>query len=488
MALTKTTYSMIKGQPVNVFDFGAVGDGSNDDTSAIQAAIDTGLSVYFPNGIYKITGLTIEDKSDVSYFANGDAEITNVGATTTGQIFKFVGTLENIIWRGLNIVGNGVVETNNSAFGCASGQTGTNLTFKDLSIKDTIIGISLNADLAGSFQNCIIDGCHFTDIVGAVAGEGYGVHLPFAYDTMISNCVFTNVGRHDIYVPRGGKVTITNCHSINHRKDTATVSTRSAFLISRNSSSCVISNCIFDSFYDGAISIVGQSSNSYVTTNTTISNCSFRVAKNSVNVISVGEQTNISSDSVNSVIIEGCTFDIDYSEAAATVLYVYNGKNIHIRNCLIKVENMTGNYTGIQFGHNTYSPDQGDCEYVSSENCVFYAEGSSGQFRAVVSEGYLGQNVDRTITVDNTQFFTDSGISLLTWHSPSYGYVNTAVQGTGRFGDVGRSFGTAAPTAGTWLRGDIVWDIAPSSGGSIGWVCTSAGTPGTWKTFGDILA
>ena len=50
---------------VSVRDFGALGDDSNDDTSAIQAAIDSldavqGGTVFFPPGLYKITaGLTI---------------------------------------------------------------------------------------------------------------------------------------------------------------------------------------------------------------------------------------------------------------------------------------------------------------------------------------------------------------------------------------------------------------------------------------------
>ena len=43
-----------------------------------------------------------------------------------------------------------------------------------------------------------------------------------------------------------------------------------------------------------------------------------------------------------------------------------------------------------------------------------------------------------------------------------------------------------APTSGTWARGDIVWNTQPSASGNIGWVCTVAGTPGTWKTFGTI--
>jgi hypothetical protein len=38
---------------VNVKDFGAVGDGVADDTAAIQAAVNTGKDVYFPEGNYK---------------------------------------------------------------------------------------------------------------------------------------------------------------------------------------------------------------------------------------------------------------------------------------------------------------------------------------------------------------------------------------------------------------------------------------------------
>lgn len=44
----------------------------------------------------------------------------------------------------------------------------------------------------------------------------------------------------------------------------------------------------------------------------------------------------------------------------------------------------------------------------------------------------------------------------------------------------------AIPTTGTWARGEIVWNNLPSAGGKVGWVCTSGGTPGTWKAFGAI--
>ena len=61
------------------------------------------------------------------------------------------------------------------------------------------------------------------------------------------------------------------------------------------------------------------------------------------------------------------------------------------------------------------------------------------------------------------------------------------------FFDFGRFKGLAtASPAGTWTGtyevGDIAWNRAPTAGGvePIGWVCTVAGTPGTWAGFGTI--
>lgn len=47
--------------------------------------------------------------------------------------------------------------------------------------------------------------------------------------------------------------------------------------------------------------------------------------------------------------------------------------------------------------------------------------------------------------------------------------------------------GTAAPTTGTWARGDYIVNSSPAEAGSAGskywirgWWCSVAGTPGTW--------
>lgn len=59
MSLTKVSYSMINGAYANVLDFGAVGDGTTNNTAAIQAALDHCLTskqtLFFPAGYYAVT-------------------------------------------------------------------------------------------------------------------------------------------------------------------------------------------------------------------------------------------------------------------------------------------------------------------------------------------------------------------------------------------------------------------------------------------------
>jgi hypothetical protein len=49
-------------------------------------------------------------------------------------------------------------------------------------------------------------------------------------------------------------------------------------------------------------------------------------------------------------------------------------------------------------------------------------------------------------------------------------------------------WGTAAPTTGYHAPPEIVWNTAPAAGGAPGWVCVTAGTPGTWKAMASLAA
>lgn len=49
-------------------------------------------------------------------------------------------------------------------------------------------------------------------------------------------------------------------------------------------------------------------------------------------------------------------------------------------------------------------------------------------------------------------------------------------------------YGTSSPIGGTYEQGDIVWRFNPDYPYNVGWVCSAAGTPGTWVPFAQILA
>lgn len=48
--------------------------------------------------------------------------------------------------------------------------------------------------------------------------------------------------------------------------------------------------------------------------------------------------------------------------------------------------------------------------------------------------------------------------------------------------------GDAVPSNGVYKKGDIVWNTDPKPTGYVGWVCVREGSPGTWKSFGQISA
>ena len=77
MALTKATFSMINGAPINVLDFGAVADDVTDDAPAFNAALthivnSGGGSLFIPAGTYRI-------KSKITVTCNAQQHISIYG-------------------------------------------------------------------------------------------------------------------------------------------------------------------------------------------------------------------------------------------------------------------------------------------------------------------------------------------------------------------------------------------------------------------------
>ena len=153
---------MITGAPVNVRDYGAVGDGVVDDTVAIQAAIDSfggnQVNLYIPAGIYKTTAALTVLGDLATIFGDGDNSII----VPVGAINVFV-------------IGNGVDGVN---FG----------TFRDFSIA-SIDGLQIRG-----IWGRLLRQFHFVNIVMRVSVGGVknfstaGIQCDFSY-----SCNFTSV-------------------------------------------------------------------------------------------------------------------------------------------------------------------------------------------------------------------------------------------------------------------------------------------------------
>lgn len=159
-----------------------------------------------------------------------------------------------------------------------------------------------------------------------------------------------------------------------------------------------------------------------------------------------------------------------------------------------------------------------NCENLTLENYDIRNCGGSGvrittdMAKLVLANGYVKSTVDygvinqgvvqsgtfRDITVDTVTglgraFYVGTGSMTLTGCS-AFNVTTPLFNATGAL--LREEFnswnprsvygGFSTTTTGTWNVGDRVKNTAPIPGGNEGWVCTTAGTPGTFKTYGVV--
>lgn len=170
MALTKVRNELISGAYVNVLDYGAMGNGTADDTSAIQAAINAsaGSTVYFPKGTYLVSNI-----GGLNYAGTrlvGESKYTSVISVKSGTT-------------------GSIISNTNSAAGTSAFCEISNFKF-DLNTIN-VIAVDLS-----SMNNCVVHNCSFEGgtSFGTATGTGVLFKAPLlsgAYNNLVSACTFT---------------------------------------------------------------------------------------------------------------------------------------------------------------------------------------------------------------------------------------------------------------------------------------------------------
>lgn len=114
---------------VSVKDFGAKGDGTTDDTAAIQAALNAGaIEVVFPSGTYKTTGVSVGSSSTLAgiRFISGSQILLATGSNRIAldiqkQVFS--------IWGTADVKSNGTASDGNNTIGIRCGTTSQGLGY-----------------------------------------------------------------------------------------------------------------------------------------------------------------------------------------------------------------------------------------------------------------------------------------------------------------------------------------------------------------------
>ena len=217
MALTKVNSRMIEKNIVNVKDYGAVGDGTTDDTAAIQSAVDDLTSngvLYFPPSKYNIRArIYIQDLNNISIIGDGveilatvqpsQLEFTNInGLTIEGITFD----CNNYVTGACVVINSSDVRVFNCRFihsGDGGGASGSGYGF---------VHNTTSSAVGTKRSGLLVDGCIFAD------GTRDGLQTKSVDDVVVSNCVFrdwdqTGMDHHAFGggVAVGERITVSNC-------------------------------------------------------------------------------------------------------------------------------------------------------------------------------------------------------------------------------------------------------------------------------------
>lgn len=180
---------------VNVKDFGAVGDGSKDDTAAISNAVNSKppagsavLSVYFPAGTYRLSGAIILH-SNMRLYGDGESSVISQrsGLSALQANGAASSPIFNITVERLGFLGAGGFQNSYGlSVSCGRDITFRNNSANSIPLFNIACGGTSNESLMSA--NVVV-----TNNKGAgMLGEGAAIMLQYLTDATVSDNVLSN--------------------------------------------------------------------------------------------------------------------------------------------------------------------------------------------------------------------------------------------------------------------------------------------------------
>ncbi len=423
------------GDVVNVKDFGAKGDGVTDDTAALQAALDfakdNSKKVYIPrgvsgNGAY-LTKSTLNIYSGLRIY--GDSFKSSVIICLDNSGLKAEVGAKGVLIENLTIYSNKLhTITPNNSVGISFPGTAQNRPYYNKLSNVFIDGFSRSLVLEYSWATQIM-GCYFNRTGKGLHSTGLGVNNFMSYCTLGSNVAKGSIGIH----------------------------------ISGTTEGWMISNNLVDSFDKGIE--LSSASHNYITNNIIdhcVTNC-IVWSNNSINQVVSGNY-------------------LALNDGTGTAINAYN-TSLHFQQ---DGHSITDN-TIVPYGKatNGIALQVGDSETRVRGNSVrkglvgFAVRIFGGNNYIVEGNNFTNQNCYFASSDDpDTKVIFTNNIAKVASASSSIKLKE---------GKDTVYFNNTAPTVGEHFVGDRVYAISPSATGAIGFVCTAAGTPGTWQKFGALI-
>jgi len=521
-AVATTVQSKLR-ESVSVKDFGAVGDGVTDDYSAISAAINSvsygtgiyqsGPSVYFPPGTYRCSQ-TIQLKKSVKLYGDSSGLPYNSMA-----MLKFDAGISGIVVHRYNTI-NDTKQSPTTTGADSSIIEGLNIVGQ-YGTADVIGGHGIWLRARAVLKNVYVSGFvgHGIQILASSGGSNY--FEGNANNWVIDSGRVQNCGGWGVYID-GADVNAGKATCIDVSSNGLGGIFDSSFLGNTHIAHHAAGNGSGSAGYNATLGKTGMvwysgfryyaasgasEANLIATTPGTdeaiwtkiaasaSSSSQFPLWEAGKPLGTYFSSDQFKTDNLNAKnVFIGCYVESGYSGSSFVLPTVIIGG---LMDTVVGGAHFTANLQGpilynlLQTNSILVGPDSS----VTSGTAIKFFDSDTSTNLAWTWDKSVGRWGYRFANLGNPSFISlyDRAATVANGYARDLSGFNGALGISGYyFGESNqmkwRGLGTAAPTTGNWLRGDIVYNSSPSAGGYLGWVCTSGGAPGTWKEFGAISA